>query len=316
VQHLADGITGLRLAYVVDTRPDVAHEVGTQRRVPWAATFAKALDDPRVTAVLIATPASTHPELIAAAANAGKHVFCEKPLALSVATAQDALDAIRAAEVQLQVGFHRRFDPAFRDAKRMLEDGAAGELRLYRSAFRDAAPLVDGDRDMTGDLFADATVHDFDAARWFAGEVLSVSALTSPESGTNRGTPKAEPDTTTALLRFRSGALGLVDNVGRAGSGAECIVELVGTRGTIRVGSDPRSSDARLLTGGRCSYAYATAFANTFKMAYRAELASFAEAVLADRAVEVGGADGLAAVALCEAASRSASASAPQLIHG
>jgi predicted dehydrogenase len=215
-RHLAAEIPHARLVTVVDAIGDVAASVADELGVSSSIHVEDALRHPDVSAVAIAAPTPLHAGMVEKAAAAGVHVFCEKPLALEVAAAQRAVRAARSAGIRLQVGFQRRFDPDFVAAKERIDSGALGAVQLLRIAHRNRVPPHEtGLAERLGSIFVDMAVHDFDTARWLVGEVADVTAF-------ERGR------TAITVLRFATGALGVIDNSRFAAYGFECSVEVVG----------------------------------------------------------------------------------------
>jgi predicted dehydrogenase len=231
--------------------------------------------------------------MVAAAAERGVHVLCEKPLSLDVDSGRAATRAMHAAGRCLQVGFQRRFDPDWLAARRDVERGTLGELKLLRISHRNREHPHGGQTDRLGSLFVDMAVHDMDAARWLAGEASAVSACARPV-----------PDADVALivLEFESGALGLVDVVRTAAYGFECSAEVVGTTGTLRLGGRP--GGVQRLTPGRVSAELPVDHIAHHERAYRTELCEFVGCVRSGRSPRVGGEDSVAALELALAAER------------
>jgi predicted dehydrogenase len=269
-----------------------------------AGSVEELLSHADVEGIVIATPVATHLDLIREAAAAGKHVLCEKPFASQVEEAIDVLDLVRAAGIVLQVGFHRRFDPDYAEAHHRLARGDMGEPYLVRTSMRDMAPPAEEIvRAQAGGFVVDATGHDFDALRWLAGEIREVSAF-----GAALSSPLFESigdhDNLVLVVRFASGALGVIDNSRVAGYGFECSTEILGSRGTLRVGDHHRHQFS-ILRDGREEFERVTDFIDRFEVAYRLELEAFARSVRSGRQQGASGVDGVAAVVLSQAAQRS-----------
>jgi predicted dehydrogenase len=299
--NLAGRIPGARLARVADASEAALARVGG---VPASTSYQDVLEDPDVDAVLIATPPSTHPGLVERAAGAGKHVFCEKPLGLEVEPAEAALAAVERSGVLLQLGFHRRFDRDFADAKARVARGELGEVRTFFDSMRDMQPPpIEALRSGEQTLLHDTACHDLDAARWLVGEIDELTtrgaALACPEIG-----DLGEVDHAVTLLRFESGALGIIENSLASGYGFDCRCEVTGSKATLRI-DRPHPSAVEWLEAGRSGFRRPTSFLERFAGAYPRELEAFARAVAGTGAVEVGGEDGLAAVVLANAAERS-----------
>jgi predicted dehydrogenase len=293
-RHLAHEVCGARLACVVDQDRALAEAAGGELGVPCSTSFDAGLADPAVAAVVIATPSPLHAEMVERAARAGKHVFCEKPLSLDVASGECATARADAASVSLQVGFQRRFDAGFVEARQLIGTCELGELSLLRISHRNRVPPHEGPlAGRLGSRFVDMTIHDFDTALWLAGPVSEVTAF-------------AGTDSTVAVVRFESGALGVIDNTRRAPYGFECAAELVGTRSTLRVGDRMRASGVERLTAAGALTRLPADHIERHRAAYLEELRHFVACVRSGTRPAVGGAEANAALALSLAAERCA----------
>ena len=227
VRNLVRKIPEANLVAICDIRLEVAQaladELGIARVV---RDYHELLDDPSIPAVLIATSTDTHAMIVIDAARAGKHIFCEKPLALDLPSIDAALAAVDAAGVKLQVGFNRRFDAAFRRVRELVASGEIGRPCILRIASRDPEPPPAEYAKVSGGMFLDMTIHDFDMARFQVGEVEEVYAmggvLVAPwlaEAG--------DIDTDIVTLRFANGALGVIDNSRQAVYGYDQRLEVL-----------------------------------------------------------------------------------------
>ena len=302
--NLAGRIPGARLVRVVDVDEKIARENAEGLGgVEWSTDYGDLLDDGEIEAVVVASPTPLHAEMTEAAAGAGKHVFCEKPLSLDLERTYEVVEAVRAAGVKMQVGFHRRFDPDYRAAWERISAGEIGDVYLFRTSLRDMRPPgFDYIKD-SGGFFADVTLHDFDAARWMIGEIEEVTAF-----GAALSDPGFEEvgdiDNAVVTLRFASGALGVIDNSRVAGYGYECSSEIMGSEGTLRIDNHRRVA-VQTLTPDRACQDYVSDFVERFADAYRAEMEHFVRVVHGEEEPGVGGADAAAAFALSRAADRS-----------
>ena len=287
-----------RLACVYDADPDRAAAVAAEFEVPAARTFEELVE--RCDAVAIATPTGSHAELTVAAARAGRPVFCEKPLSLDRATTVAAGEAVEAAGVPLQVGFHRRFDPDWAAAAARIQAGELGEVTFFRTSLRDMTPPDPNFLAGSGGFFVDVTVHDLDVARWLVGEVVEVTAHGAAADPAFAAL--GDIDTAVCVLRFANGALGVIDNSRSARYGYECSTEVVGTRATVRVEA-PRTVEWR--TPGLAAYGLPRDFEERYPAAYAAELDACARFVLDGTPPRVTGRDALAAFDLAVAATES-----------
>jgi scyllo-inositol 2-dehydrogenase (NAD+) len=256
---------------------------------------------PGLDAVLIVTPTTTHADVIAAAAAARKPIFCEKPLSLSLDACRAARDAVTRAGVPLQIGFMRRFDPAYAEAKQCIAAGEIGTPLLFKGVGRDnACPRPHyADPARSGGLIFDMGIHDVDLARWLMGdEIESVSTLGALLACDDL---KAVGDIDTAVInmRYTRGALGNIDTGRCAFYGYDIRHEVLGSDGTIIVGSH---ANAPLLLKKTRDTIDAFAIPDRFGDAYVAQLAHFVACVRAGRMPAVDANDGLAASEVCVAA--------------
>lgn len=302
-ENMAGRVPSVELVRVVDPIEEVARSTGERLGVAWSIAYDDLLNDSSIEAVVIAAPTPHHAPMIEQAAAAGKQVFCEKPISLEREPTERAIAATRNAGVRLQIGFHRRFDPDWVAATSRIKAGELGDVYLFRTSLRDMRPpSIEYIKD-SGGFFLDVTVHDFDTARWMVGEIDEVSAF---------GVALSDPafagvgdiDNAVVVVRFASGALGVIDNSRAAGYGYECSTEIMGSRATARIRYD-RRVNVEWLTPGAASMDYVSNFVERYPRAYVAELEAFAEAVRDDRPVAVSGEDGLAAFTLSKAAERS-----------
>jgi myo-inositol 2-dehydrogenase / D-chiro-inositol 1-dehydrogenase len=296
--NLASRCAAARLAAVFDADADVARAVAAEFDVPWTASYAELLET--TDAVAIATPSGLHAEMVEAAAAAGRPVFCEKPLSLDRGTSLRAVEAVERAGVPLQVGFHRRFDPDWAAVAARIHAGELGEVTLLRSSLRDMDPPDPAFLASSGGFFADVTVHDLDMCRWLAGEVVEVSAHGAAADPAFAAA--GELDTAVVVVRFASGALGVLDNSRAARYGYECSTEVMGTLATARIDA-PRGPEWR--TPGQAAHPLPRDFAQRFPTAYAAELDAFARSVRDGTEPLVTGYDAVAAFDLADAAERS-----------
>jgi len=249
-ETLALRLSGAELTAVADVDEDAARRAAALATGALATTDHRALlADGSVQAVVIATPNDTHGDLIREAARAGKHVFCEKPLALDLASADAALAEAAGQGVKLQIGFQRRFDPAYREARRAIADGELGAVELIVGTTRDPRPPGLAQLRRSGGLFTDTTIHDLDSVRFLTGlEVVEVfatgSTLVLPGGGDGFA------DTAVTALRLESGALAVISNSLRAAYGYEVSTEVMGERGKIAVGYERQTAVRRLTAEG------------------------------------------------------------------
>ena len=302
--NLAGRIPGVSLVRVADAAENLARENAARLGgLAWSTRYEDLLEDPDVEAVVVASPTHLHAGMVEAAALAGKHVFCEKPISHDLGRTYEVIEAVRAAGVGLQVGFQRRYDPDYRAAKEKISAGHIGEVYLFRTTLRDMRSPGFDYIEGSGGFFADVTVHDFDAARWLVGEIAEVTA-----AGAALSDPGFEEvgdiDNAVVTLRFAGGALGVIDNSRVAGYGYECSSEVLGHRGTLRI-SNHRRAAVETLTPGRACRDHVSDFVERFAEAYREEMEHFVRAVRGGAELRPTGADAAAATVLARAAERS-----------
>ena len=295
-----------RLAVVADPRPE-GRALGERYDARTVADPHDAIADPSVQAVVIVTPTATHAELIAAAAQAGKAIFCEKPVALDVPSTERALEMVRQTGVPLQIGFQRRFDSGFAEAKRRIAAGELGKLHLFRAVSHDPYPPSREYILGCGGQFVDMSIHDIDVARFLTGsEVRRVSATGATLGAQAQDFRDANDwDTTVMNVEFESGALGSIVNSRQAGYGYDIHTEVLGDRGGLKVGYERQTPITRYDREG-AHHDYVPYFPQRFAQAYQSELAAFVEAVQTGAPVTPTGADGLAALKVALAATESA----------
>jgi myo-inositol 2-dehydrogenase/D-chiro-inositol 1-dehydrogenase len=304
-------LPGARLVAVADPAPGTAEELagvlGAERAYTEAA---QVWADPAVDAVVIAAPARFHAGLVIAAAAAGKAVFCEKPMALSLADADRAIDAARTADVVLQVGFNRRFAAGWRAARDLLDGGQIGTPRLLRSLTRDPGGF-DPARVPPDTIFLETLIHDFDTLRYLnpraeAVEVFAVAdALVEPD-WRDRGLL----DTAVVTVHFDNGAVGTAEACFQASYGYDVRGEVFGSGGMATMGDGRRTTATFSGAAGRLIETV-RGDQELFAAAYTAELAAFVEAVRTRTPATVTGEDARAALAIALAAAESARAGRP-----
>jgi myo-inositol 2-dehydrogenase / D-chiro-inositol 1-dehydrogenase len=299
-RHLRDA----RLAAVADPLATNAREAASlSDNVVVADTAADILRDDGIDAVVIATPTRFHAPLIVEAARAGKHIFCEKPIALTAEDGAQALAAAASSGVKLQVGFQRRFDAGYLRAKEAIAGGEVGAVELLSSTTRDPQPPVPGYLEGCGGVFLDTAIHDYDSVRFLSGsEVSEVFATASTLITKDRNGP-FDIDTFVTVLRLESGALASVTNSLRAAYGYEAGAEVFGSKGKIVIA--PYGGGVRRFDAGGVVATYPQTYLERFGAAYRAELADFVRCIIDDDLPAVTGDDGVRALEIALAATRS-----------
>ena len=295
---LAHDVPGAELGVVYDIDAGAAKAVAADLGVTAAASVDELLGDPKLDAVAICTSTDTHVDLLVAAAASGKAIFCEKPVSLDLDEVDRALGAIEAAGAPLQVGFNRRFDPAHRSVRDAVASGMIGPVHLVRISSRDPAPPPIGYIEVSGGIFLDMTVHDFDMARYVTGsEVVEVYA---------QGAVRVDPaigaagdlDTAVVTLRHADGCLTVIDNSRQAVYGYDQRVEAFGAGG-VASSANPFLHTGTVLTAkGAGGPPLPHFFLERYTTSYLLQWSAFAHYVRAGGASPVTGADGRAPLAI------------------
>ncbi len=263
------------------------------------------IDHPDIDAVLICSSTNTHAALIEAAAAAGKHIFCEKPIDLDLARVDRVLAAVEQAGVKLMVGFNRRFDHNFRRVRDLVEAGAIGTPQILHIISRDPAPPPIEYVKVSGGIFLDMTIHDFDMARYLMGcEVEEVyvdgGVMVDPAIG-----EAGDIDTTVIMLRFENGAIGTIDNSRRAVYGYDQRVEVFGSGGAVRTEND--FPNTAVVSDGQSirTDLPLNFFMDRYTESYVTELQAFIDYLLGGSRPPATGYDGRMAIAMGYAAQKS-----------
>ena len=290
-----------KLVAVADAMAPAAQAIADQYGCD-VRTIAQILAASDIDAVVICTPTDTHADLIEQFTNAGKAVFCEKPIDLSLDRVKACLKVVRANKGTLMVGFNRRFDPHFMAVRAEIDKGSVGDVEMVTITSRDpGAPPLDYIA-RSGGIFRDMTIHDFDMARFLLGEeVTEVSAmaavLVDPAIG-----KAGDSDSVQVMLKTATGKMALISNSRRATYGYDQRIEVHGSKGVVSA-ENQRPVSIELANGsGSTRPPLHDFFMTRYTEAYAAEITAFVDAVGAKKAAAPSGEDGLAALALAEAA--------------
>lgn len=295
---------GARLSCVSDVSADAAGAIAAAQGCAVASIEAiEATDD--VDAVVICTPTDTHADLIERFARAGKAIFCEKPIDLDVARVRACLATVEETGATLMVGFNRRFDPHFAAVRKAIDDGTIGDVEMVTIISRDPSAPPPGYIRSSGGLFRDMTIHDFDMARFLLGEepetvFATGSVLTDPQIA-----ELGDIDSASLVLTTASGRQCMISNSRRATYGYDQRIEVHGSRGAVSAENQRPVSIEIANDAGYTRPPLHDFFMTRYTEAYAAEIAAFVSALKDDSTPSPSGADGLAALALAEAAARS-----------
>ena len=307
IENLARKIPGVELSVVADV--NMNEEMGSWLKDLGIANRTndvnEIFDNSDIDAVIICSSTDTHAEFIQRAALSGKDAFCEKPIDTDVTRIKETLKIVEQEGVKLMVGFNRRFDENFRRLRERIELGHLGEPHVVKITSRDPAPPPIEYVKVSGGIFMDMTIHDWDMARFIAGsEVEEVYAsgavLIDPEIG-----KAGDVDTATANLKFRNGALGVIDNSRKAVYGYDQRVEFFGSKGCGIAGNE-RSSTVEISTVDRIEAdKIPYFFLERYKESYEHEMTHFIQCLMDDKSPRPSGEDGLQDVLVAKAAQKS-----------
>ena len=296
----------LGLIAVCDPVPENAARLAQTLGVA-VKTLEDTLTDPELDAFIITAPTQAHAALIQKAAEAGKHIFVEKPLTATLAEAKDVVQAVQKTQVQCQVGFQRRFDPAYVEAKRAVTAGELGQLLTFRGVSRDPAPPPLEFLKTSGGLMLDLGIHDLDTMRFLVGEVAEVHA-----AGSVQKLPELAEyglfDSAVATIRFENGALGTLELGLHTVYGYDIRAEILGEKGRLNLEMTSLLNMTRYTAEGEIKRGPQN-FEERFLAAYTAELRAFATCLLENRPVSPNAEDAAKTLELALAAQRALEAS-------
>jgi len=305
-ETLAFRLPEARILAIADVNREAAQAMAARCGIPTVTeSSAAVLANSEIEAVLICSSTNTHADLIVQAAQAGKHIFCEKPIAHNLGQIDRALAAVEAAGVKLQIGFNRRFDANFARVRQAVASGEIGTPRLMHIISRDPAPPPVAYVRVSGGMFMDMTIHDFDMARFLIGDEVeeiyaSGGVMVDPEIG-----QAGDLDTALIVLRFRNGVIGSIDNCRQAAYGYDQRVEILGSEGKIAT-DNCYPNQAMVSTGKMVRKDLPlNFFMDRYTESFASELRSFVTAVREKRPTAVTGIDGRIPVVMALAARKS-----------
>jgi len=305
-EHLTSRIPAADLVMVADAFEEAARQCAERYAIPFTTQdYRDVLTRPDIQAVVICSSTDTHAQIIEAAALAGKHIFCEKPIALDLPSIDRALDAVERAGVKLQIGFNRRFDANYRRVRQAVERGEIGRPQLLHLISRDPKPPPIEYIRVSGGLFLDMTIHDFDMARFLVGsEVEEVFVLAGVLVDSAIGAV-GDVDTAVITVQFTNGVIGTIENSRQAIYGYDQRVELLGSAGAIR--TENNYPNTAILSNGHSVQRDLPLhfFVERYAESFLAEMAAFVDTVLHDMPLAVTGHDGRVPVVMALAARKS-----------
>lgn len=301
--NLATRVRNVELVAISDVYEPAAKALAEKWDVPaYYSDYHKILEDKTIDAVFICSSTDTHSPISIEAAKAGKHIFCEKPIDHDLDKIREVLEVVKEAGVKYQVGFNRRFDRNFKHVHEVVKNGGVGDVHIVKVTSRDPeAPPISYVK-VSGGIFMDMMIHDFDMVRYLSGsEVEEVSAvgtcLVNPEIG-----EAGDVDTAIVTLKFANGALGVIDNSRQAVYGYDQRVEVFGSKGCIAADNETANNTTYYTADGVYKEKPLWFFLERYNDAYIDEVRGFVDAILDGSETPLGAFDGLQPVLIAEAA--------------
>lgn len=291
----------------VDSAKKLAQELGIPN---YYEDYHDILNDPQIKAVLICSSTDTHADIAIEAAKAGKHIFCEKPVDLTVDKIKAVIKAVDEAGVKLQIGFNRRYDHNFAHIKQLANDGKLGDLQTIKITSRDPEPPSIAYVKVSGGIFLDMTVHDFDMARFIGGEVDEVYANAAVTVDPAIG-EAGDVDTALVALKFKSGAIGVIDNCRKAAYGYDQRLEVFGKKGQASASNDTPTRVEFMDENGAVTDKPLYFFLERYMQSFTDEMTEFIDCVVNDKPTKTTVYDGLEALRLGLAAKLSVKENRP-----
>ena len=303
-------VPGARLVSLIDPVRDMASSAASELGIAdFSTDLHDALKDSRVQALVVATPTAYHRDIVVKAARAGRHVLCEKPMAMNVRECADMIEAADRAKVKLQIAFMRRFDPGFMAGKEAVDAGRIGNMVLVKSLSRGPSTPQPWMFDLakSNGTLAEVNSHDIDTLRWFTGsEFDEVYAIAG-----NYRCPQALPahpdyyDNVVLTALFKNGMQGIIDGAASVSYGYDARVEVLGSTGVLFIGRLAENSVLSCAEGQGLNQSVIRSWRHLFHDAYEAEDREFIECIQGDRPPKVGGRDGMMAVGVVNAGNNS-----------
>jgi myo-inositol 2-dehydrogenase/D-chiro-inositol 1-dehydrogenase len=305
LKNLARNFPEIRVAAVMDVM-DESKSIADEFNVPvFVLSYDELLAIPGLDAVVICSPTDTHADYVVKAARAGKQIFCEKPLDLSLERVQEVLKIVKEAGVNLMLGFNRRFDPEFKKIRELVEDGSVGDPQILKITSRDPGPPPVSYIRASGGMFLDMTIHDFDMARFISGKKVKevfakASVKVDPEIG-----DAGDVDTAVIILTFEDDSVAVIDNCRKAAYGYDQRLEVFGSKGMAQAENNFLNNHKLYTEAGVSGDLPLHFFLERYDASYNQEIREFIDALVSGHEMPVGGEDGLKAMAIALAALKS-----------
>ena len=305
LKNLVRNFSEIRVVATMDVF-DESKAIADKFNVPvFVKTFDELLAVPDLDAVVICSPTDTHADYVVKAARAGKQIFCEKPLDLSLERVREVLEVVKETGVSLMLGFNRRFDPEFKKIKALVESDAVGDPQIIKITSRDPGPPPLSYIKVSGGMFLDMTIHDFDMARYISGkkvkEVFARAAVkVDPEIG-----QAGDVDTAVITLTFEDDSMAVIDNCRKAAYGYDQRLEVFGSKGMAQAENNFPNNHKLYTETGVSGDLPLHFFLERYDASYNQEIREFIDALVSGSAMPVDGEDGLISIAMGLAAKKS-----------
>ena len=296
---------------VVDESQTIAESFGVPNFVK---SYRELLAIPGIDVVVICSPTDTHFEYVIQAAQAGKHIFCEKPLDLSLERVKQVLAVVKECKVKLMLGFNRRFDPEFQRIRRSVAEGLVGDTQLIKITSRDPGPPPISYIKVSGGMFLDMTIHDFDMARFIAGKQVKEVFAKAAVLVDNEIGKAGDIDSAVVTLTFDDNSMAVIDNSRKAVYGYDQRLEVLGSKGMVQADNNFYDNHKLYTEKGVSSALPLNFFLERYQASYNCEMRHFIDALLSAGDIPVDGNDGLQSMAIALAAMKSVRESRPVLI--
>lgn len=305
-QSIQEKVKGAQVKTIADVYRESAKRASEELRIPnYTEDYMEILNDPEIDAVIICSSTDTHSKISIEAAERGKHIFCEKPIDYDVHKIEKTLEAVRKAGIKYQVGFNRRFDHNFAKLKELINAGKIGDPNIIKITSRDPqAPPIEYVK-VSGGMFLDMTIHDFDMATFLSGSRISEvyvqgACMVDPKIG-----EVGDVDTAIVSLKFENGCIGVIDNSREAAYGYDQRVEVFGRKGYVMADNDTDTTVRIASNDGVVEEKPKYFFLERYMDAYINEMQQFIDCLVKDKEVPVGAKEGLYSVLVGLAATKS-----------
>ena len=315
LKNLSGNFSEIKVIAVMDVL-DESKAVANEFNIPvFVKSFDELLAIPELDAVVICSPTDTHADYVIKAAKAGKQIFCEKPLDLSLERVQEVLKIVKEAGVKLMLGFNRRFDPEFKKIRQLVLNDAVGDPQIIKITSRDPGPPPVSYIKVSGGMFLDMTIHDFDMARYISGkQVKEVFAKATVKADPEIG-EAGDVDTAIITLTFEDDSMAVIDNCRKAVYGYDQRLEVFGSKGMAQAENNFPNNHKLYTETGVSGDLPLHFFLERYDASYNQEIREFIDALISEAEMPVDGEDGLLSIAIGLAAKKSVKEERPVKIE-